>query len=594
MREFTSPASVPLATGATLTDDLVRHARDTPDRALLARRDGDEWRDVPADVFLAEVQAVAKGLIASGVLPGDRVALMSRTRYEWTLLDYAIWYAGAASVPVYPSSSAEQLRFVLADSGARALVVESPAHLSTLADHRAELAELRHAWSIDDNAVELLTTLGGDISDDDLEARRSAVGPDDAATVIYTSGTTGHPKGCVLTHENFETELAGALHELDSLFHDGASTLLVLPLAHVFARIVQVGAVRAGVRLGHSVGTRTLLADMDSFRPTFVLAVPRVFERIFNAASQRAASDGKGSVFDRATQTAIAYSRALDKGRVGPVLRGRHALFDRLVYAGLREALGGSCAYAISGGAPLGERLAHFFRGAGITVLEGYGLTETTGAITVNTPRATRIGSVGRPLPGVTVRIAEDGELLVRGGQVFGSYWEQPAASAEVLQDGWLHTGDLGEIDAEGFVRITGRKKEILVTSGGKNVSPTVLEDRIRSHPLVSQCVVVGDGQPFVAALLTLDPDTLDHWRSQRGKKGNAASLADDPDLRAELQRAIDAANAAVSQAEAVRRFAVLPVDWTEEGGQLTPSLKLKRAVVMRQFRRDIEDLYDH
>ncbi len=603
MREFSTPMSGPLSAGVpatgNLTDDVVDNAAEAPDAVVFGRRlpGSAEWSDVTAAEFLDQVRGVAKGLVASGVAAGDRVALVSRTRYEWTLVDYAIWFAGAVSVPVYETSSAAQVGHVLRDSGACAVVAEGPTHLSRIAEVRADLDELRHVWSIEDNAVDVLARLGADIADDELEARRTTATPLDLATIIYTSGTTGSPKGCMLTHGNFMTELGVAVDELDELFatdgHEAASTLLFLPLAHVFARIIQVGAVKARVRLGHSADIKNLVRDLGEFRPTFVLAVPRVFEKVFNTASQNATADGRGKLFDRAAEVAIAWSRGQDRGKQSVTLRAQHALFSRLVYGRLRTALGGRCAYALSGGAPLGERLGHFYRGIGLVVLEGYGLSETTGALTVNTPRAVKIGTVGRPLPGTTVRVADDGELLFHGGQVFAGYWEDEGATAEVLErDGWFHTGDLGEIDDEGFVRITGRKKEILVTAGGKNVAPAVLEDRLRAHPLVDQAMVVGDGRPFIAALVTLDPDALTAWAEHHGKSASLAALVADDDLRAELDEAVDEANKAVSQAEAIRRYAVLPVTWTEEGGQLTPSLKLKRDVVMREHRDDVTDLY--
>ena len=592
MREFASPATYTPPGSGSLTDDIVANAATHGDRHVLSHRDGDGWRDVTAAELLEQVRAVSKGLMAFGVEAGDRIALLSRTRYEWTLLDYAIWYAGAVTVPVYETSSDEQIAWLLTDSGTQVAVVETAVHVARV---RAAAGErLRDVWSFDDDAVAALTAAGASVDDDDLEDRRSAVTPASIATIIYTSGTTGRPKGCILTHGNFMHELGAAVEELDELFDgDEASTLLFLPLAHVFARVIQVGAIRTRVRLGFSPDIRNLTADLASFRPTFLLAVPRVFEKVFNAASQTAAADGRGRIFDRAADTAIAYSRALDGRGPGRLLRARHALFDRLVYARLRALLGGRCAYAVSGGAPLGERLGHFYRGIGVTVLEGYGLTETTAAITVNVPEAQKIGTVGRPLGGTAVRVAEDGELQVKGPQVLAGYWHNPEATREAVDpDGWLRTGDLGEIDDEGFVRVTGRKKEILVTAGGKNVAPAGLEDQIRAHPLVSQCLVVGDGQPFIAALVTLDPDAFRPWAESHGKTGRLAALVDDPDLRAEIQTAVDEANRTVSQAEAIRKFAILPVDWTEEAGQLTPSLKLKRAVVTSQFRREVDDLY--
>ncbi|HET7387888.1 MAG TPA: long-chain fatty acid--CoA ligase [Nocardioidaceae bacterium] len=593
MREYVTPPGVELPTSGSLTDDLIAHASERPESVLFARRTDDGWTDVTAAEFHTQVRDVAKGLLASGIEAGDRVAIMSRTRYEWTLLDYAIWYAGAVSVPVYETSTPEQTAWILEDSGARAIVVETSEHLSRIKEVRAELDDLHSVWSIDDNAIGVLTSLGADVPDAQLDARRAAVAPEDLATLIYTSGTTGKPKGCMLTHGNFMAEVATAIPELHELFESpGASTLMFLPLGHVFARILQVAAVRAGVRLGHTHDVAHLPSDLETFRPTFVLAVPRVFEKVFNTASLTAAIDGKGRTFDRAANVAIAYSRAVDTGRRSPALRAQHALFDRLVYGRLRESLGGQCTYAVSGGAPLGERLGHFYRGIGIDILEGYGLTETTGALTVNLPGSAKIGSVGRPLPGCSVRVAEDGELLVRGPQVMRGYWSNVAASAQVLHDGWLTTGDVGEIDDEGYVTITGRKKEILVTAGGKNVAPSTLEARIRAHRLVDQCLVVGDGLPYIAALVTIDRATFMVWVGRHNKQGDVPDLVDDPDLRAEIQQAIDSANLAVSQAESVRRFAILPDRWTEDGGQLTPSLKLRRTVVLRETRSAVEALY--
>ena len=594
MREFSTPLTIEVPTTGNLTDDVVTNAREAGGAVVFSRHTGQRWEDVTAAEFLAEVGAVAKGLIAAGVEAGDRVALISKTRYEWTLLDYAIWFAGAVTVPVYETSSADQIAWILGDSGARAVVAESAEHMARVNEARGDLDRLNHVWSLADNAVDVLTSLGADISDEELEKRRTAATPLDLATLIYTSGTTGRPKGCMLTHGNFMFELGVAVDELDELFAtDDASTLLFLPLAHVFARIVQVGAVKSRTRLGHSSDIKNLLTDLQEFRPTFILAVPRVFEKVFNTASQRAAADGRGAIFDRAAETAIAYSRGLDRGRPSLAVRARHAVFSRLVYGKLREALGGSCAYAVSGGAPLGDRLGHFYRGIGLTVLEGYGLTETTAALTANLPDAHKVGTVGRPLPGTAVRVADDGELLFRGGQVFAGYWDNEAATREALErDGWFHTGDVGEVDDEGFVRITGRKKEILVTAGGKNVAPAVLEDRLRAHALVSQCMVVGDGQPFIAALVTLDPDSVPAWAQAHGKSGSVADLVDDPDLRAEIEAAVEDANKAVSKAEAIRKFKILPDDWTEEGGQLTPSLKLKRIVVLRECKDEIAGLY--
>ncbi|WGX94705.1 long-chain fatty acid--CoA ligase [Nocardioides sp. L-11A] len=595
MREYSTPQTIEIPTTGNLTDDVVRNAAEAPQAVQFSRATDDGgWADVTCAEFLGEVAAVAKGLLAAGLQAGDRVAIISRTRYEWTLLDYAIWFAGAATVPIYESSSEEQINWILSDSGARAVVCEDAGHRARVDATRARLTALEHLWTLDDGAIATLTALGADVSDDDLEARRRTAGPGDLATLIYTSGTTGRPKGCMLTHDNFQTELCVAVAELERLFDtEGASTLLFLPLAHVFARIIQVGCVKSRTRLGHSADIKNLLPQLATFRPTFILAVPRVFEKVFNTASQKATADGRGRIFDRAAETAIAYSRALDGGRMPIRVRAQHAVFSRLVYAKLRAALGGNCEFAVSGGAPLGDRLGHFYRGIGVTVLEGYGLTETTAALTVNLPDAQKVGTVGRPIPGTAVRIADDGELLFRGGQVFTGYWNNPEATTEAIDgEGWFHTGDVGEVDDEGFVRITGRKKEILVTAGGKNVAPAVLEDRVRASALVSQCLVVGDGQPFIAALVTIDEEAFPAWAERHGKSGKVADLVDDEDLRAEVQAAVDEANKAVSKAESIRKFAILPTDWTEEAGQVTPSLKLKRNVVLRECRDEIAALY--
>jgi long-chain acyl-CoA synthetase len=484
-------------------------------------------------------------------------------------------------VPIYETSSVSQIAWILSDSGAVAAIVESDVHLSRLEEARAEAPDLREVWTIDDGGIKEITARGADVSDDIVEDRRSTVTSQTLATLIYTSGTTGRPKGCEIPHGSFRYELDAAIEQLPELFgREGASTLLFLPLAHVFARIIQVGALRSGAKLGHTADVKDLVTHLGSFQPTFVLAVPRVFEKVFNTASSKAYADGRGRIFDRAAQTAIAYSKAIDTGGPGLALRARHALFDRLVFGKLRAALGGHAEWAISGGAPLGDRLAHFYRGIGVTVLEGYGLTETTAALSVNTPRDQRVGTVGRPFPGTEVRVGSDGELSFRGPQVLTGYWRNPEATAEAIDaDGWFSTGDLGEVDADGFIRITGRKKEIIVTAGGKNVAPAVLEDRVRAHQYVSQCLVVGDGKPFVAALVTIDPEA---W---------TGSL-DDPALTAEVQKAVDDANSQVSQAESIRKFVILPEDWTEENGYLTPSFKVKRNAVLRDFHDTVEALF--
>ncbi len=602
MRELTVPARrdmQELVTEASnLTDALLTNAAEAGDQVAMRRRTADGWQSLTWTEFLDQVRALAKGLVAHGVAAGDRVALMSKTRYEWTLTDYAIWFAGAITVPIYETSSSEQVAWILGDSEAVAIFTESAHHSGLASEVRDGTPSLREIWQIDDGGVDAVIAAGADIADAEIDSRRSGLRADSLATIIYTSGTTGRPKGCELTHGNFVFDVASATGSLERLFDaPNASTLLFLPLAHVFARLIQVGCVARRVTLGHTADIKNLLPDLAEFQPTFVLAVPRIFEKVFNGAHTKAHSESpvKGRIFDQAEQIAIRYSEGLQAGRISAVVKAQHAVFDRLVYAKIRELLGGHVLYAVSGGGPLGARLGHFFRGVGITVLEGYGLTESTAAASANLPHAIRVGSVGRPIPGTTIRIADDGEVLIRGGNVLRGYWKNPAATAETIDDaGFLHTGDLGELDSDGYLFITGRKKELIVTAGGKNVAPAVLEDRLRSHALVSQCMVVGDAKPFIGCLITLDPDALPFWLKSHSKPEDTpiASLVDDPDLHASVQEAIDDANKAVSRAEAIRKFAVLPLDFTEEGGQLTPSLKLKRAVVAKEFASEIEALY--
>jgi long-chain acyl-CoA synthetase len=602
VREFSIPALAQIPATANLADVVFRRAAEHPGAVVLRRPSGSsgyagEWTDVTASQFKDHVVAVAKGLVAAGIEAGDRVALMSHTRYEWTLLDYAIWTAGAVTVPVYETSSAEQAEWILSDSGARACFVETASYGDIIGSFRDRVPALSHVWRIDSD-LDSLRAGGADVGEEIVAERAATAGAADLATVIYTSGTTGRPKGCELTHENLLSDVRNAFLGPLTLVAaaENSGTLLFLPLAHVFARIIQVGCLEGGIVLGHCGDLNALLPALASFRPTFILAVPRVFEKVYNSAEQKAVSEKKGAIFGRAADTAIAYSRALDApGRPSFGLRAQHAVFDRLVYGKLRAALGGRAEYAVSGGAALSERLSHFFRGIGVSVLEGYGLTETTAATTVNRPDRNKIGTVGQPLPGVGIKIADDGEILISGKNVFAGYWHNEAATKETFaEDGWFATGDIGELDEEGFLKITGRKKEMIVTAGGKNVAPAVLEDRLRSHALISQCIVVGDGKPFVAALITLDPEALGPWAERHGKPADAtaATLRDDPDLIADVQAAVDDANQAVSRAESIRKFRILDVDFTQEAGQLTVKLGIRRSVLLKDFAADIDALY--
>ncbi|MFF7577596.1 AMP-dependent synthetase/ligase [Streptomyces sp. NPDC008061] len=607
VRQVSVPPIAPPVRHGSLAEIPFDNAHEAPGDAVLSRKQPDgSWQDVTAEQFAGEVLAVAKGLIAEGLRAGDRIAIMARTTYEWTLLDFAGWAAGLVTVPIYPTSSAFQARWILQDSGAVACAVETAEEGRLISQERKQLGDLAHLWQFDTGALGRLKTLGRDVPDDAVAARRAALEPETPATLIYTSGTTGRPKGCVLTHGNFFAEVDNAIELLHPVFKsvskEPASTLLFLPLSHVFGRMVAIGCLRARVRLGHapSIRTEDLLADLAGFRPSFLLAIPYVLEKVYNTGRATAEKMGRASSFDRAARIAQRYGQAVEAAEhgTGPGpgwgLRAARALYDPLVYRRIRAALGGHVRYAICGGSPLGRRLAAFYAGAGIEIFEGYGLTETTAAATVTPPLKPRLGTVGWPLPGTAVRIAEDGEVLLSGGQVFRGYWDtERGAPVPALDGGWFATGDLGALDEDGYLTITGRKKEIIMTTGGKNVAPAPLEDWLRAHPLVGQCMVVGDNRPFITALITLEPDGLLHWRQMRKKQDvPIRDLVADQELRGALQRAVDEANRLVSRAESIRKFVVLPVDFTEEGGHLTPSLKLKRDAILRDFEAEIEELY--
>jgi long-chain acyl-CoA synthetase len=579
---------------------VFSHERDDPNHVIFQRLVDGSWKDVTCAQAAEQIRSAALGLIAEGVKPGDRVAILSATRYEWPIIDFAILAVGAVTVPIYETSSAEQIRFVLENSGAVFIFAETEAHAAKVDQLKSELPELRKVFRIEPSttdapALDLLTEAGRSIDTGELDRRLAAIRSADPATLIYTSGTTGRPKGCELTHSNLLYEMRGAKECFPTLLAKGERMLVFLPLAHVLARSITIACFANKVTLGFTSDIKGLVPLFAVFKPTLVVSVPRVFEKVYNTAEQNARNDGKGRIFEIAANTAIEWSQALDSGGPGLLLRARHALFDRLVYGKLRAALGGNCRGAISGGAPLGARLGHFYRGVGLTIYEGYGLTETSSAITVNRINDIKIGTVGKLLPGNSMRIDDDDELLVKGGVVFHGYWHNPEETKAVIDsEGWFHTGDLGAIDDDGFLTIIGRKKEIIVTAGGKNVAPAILEDRLRAHPLISQAMAVGDAKPFVAALITIDPEAFPGWKERNGKDSGAsvADLAGDPDLNAEIDLAVKEANQAVSHAESIRKFRILPVDFTEDTGELTPTLKVKRKVVAQKFADDIEALY--
>ncbi len=599
MREFNAPASFVVDEKDNAVSAVFEHEKNDPHYPIFQRLVDGVWTNVTCAQAAAQIRGVAQGLIARGVQPGDRVAILSATRYEWAILDYAVLSVGALTVPIYETSSQDQIRWVLQDSGAVLLIAETPEHLAIAAELRADLPDLRDVLTLEvapgGDALAVLTADGADVDPAEVDRRVAALRASDPATMIYTSGTTGRPKGCQLTHSNLIYELRGAKDALPDLLSRNQRLLVFLPLAHVLARALAISAFHNLVTVGFTSDIKNLVPMFSVFKPTVVVSVPRVFEKVYNTAEQNAFNDGKGKIFRIAADTAIAWSEAQDTpGGPSLLLRAKHAVFDKLVYHKLRAALGGDCGASVSGGAPLGARLCHFYRGVGLTIYEGYGLTETCAAITVNRIGDMRVGTVGKLLGGNSMRIADDGEVLVRGGVVFHGYWQNEKATADAVHDGWFYTGDLGSVDEDGFLTITGRKKEIIVTAGGKNVAPAILEDQLRAHPLISQAMAVGDAQPFIAALITIDPEAWGPWKAHHGKPAEAtvAELSTDPDLTAEIDRAIEHANQAVSHAESIRKFVILPVDFTIETGELTPTLKVKRNVVAEKFADDIAGLY--
>jgi long-chain acyl-CoA synthetase len=596
--EFGMPPNYVPGPQANLADDVFIHAAQAPEQVGFSRPVDGQWVPVTYRELAEQVTRLAAGLIASGIKPGDRVALCSHVRFEWMLCDFAIWTAAGVTVPIYETSSAEQIEWILADSGAVAAILETPGHAETVAQTQLSRPDLRNVWVIDSGGIDALVTAGRDVPDETVLARRQASSSESLATIIYTSGTTGRPKGCEITHANLLSEVhnvCAAESVTERVYNENSRALQFLPPAHILARSIQLAAVHNRVHIAYTSDVKNIVAHLVEFQPTVVLSVPRVFEKIYNSAKHKAVAEGHGRLFGLADATAMAYSKSLETGGPGLPLRIGHGLFDKLLYGKLRAALGGDVLWSVSGGAALGARLGHFFRGIGITVLEGYGLTETCAGVTLNLPDSQRIGSVGRPVPGCTIRIADDREVLIKGGNVFRGYWHNDEATREVFdEDGWFHSGDLGQLDKDGYLFITGRKKDLIVTSSGKNVAPMVLEDRLRAHWLVSQCVVVGDARPFIGALITIDAEAFVPWKVEAGKPAEAsvADLTEDPDLLAALQLAVDQANKAVSAAESIKKFRVLAADFTEETGELTPSLKVKRHIVLKTHDDEVEALY--
>ncbi len=597
MKETSVPALVPADPEANISDLLVERAASTPDRAIFSVPDGSGgWRDITARQFEDEVIALAKGFVSVGIMPGDKIGFLAKTTYEWTLVDFALFYAGAVMIPVYETSSPSQVQWILSDSGAVALIAETAAHLARYEEVASEVPLLDRTWVLEDGAIDDLSRSGADVDDEVIVRRRALARGDEIATIIYRSGSTGRPRGCVLTHSNFVELARNATVALDEIVsQEGASTILFITTAHVFARFMSIMYIHAGVRTGHEPNTKNLVDALGSFKPTLLLAVPRVFEKVYNAAEAKVEEEGRGAIFRAAAKTAVEHSRREQEGqRIGPLLKAKFALFDKLVYSKLRDRLGGNVRSAVSGSAPLGPRLGYFFRGLGVKILEGYGLTETTAPASVNVPDRIKVGTVGPVLPGVDVRIADDGEVQVRGINVFREYWKNPTATKEAFDDGWFRTGDLGALDDDGYLTITGRKKEIIVTAGGKNVAPAVLEDPIRANPIIGQVVVVGDQRQFISALVTLDPEMLPAWLRTHGESPDLTleQAAKSATVQAEVQRQIDEANTLVSRAESIRKFRILGTEWSEASGHLTPKLSIKRQAILKDFAGEIEELY--
>ncbi|MDB6592953.1 AMP-dependent synthetase/ligase [Bifidobacterium longum] len=596
VKQFTNPVKEPIDSDINLFDLLDNRAKRDPEGAMIEYKGDDgTWHPYSAQVFRDMVIDLAKGLIGLGVNKGDSVAIVSHTRWEWTALDMAIMSIGALTVPVYETNSASQVSWIFNDSKVTLAIAEDDGQRDKIESVRSEVPTLRNVFVIEAGGLNAIKTYGESVTDAEFWEYKEASHGDDRATIVYTSGSTGTPKGVELTHRNFAFLVLSALQYMPRAgAWPNRRLLLFLPLSHVFARFMEFFSFGGTISLALSSNMKTMVKDFETFGPTLLLAVPRVYEKVYNAASQRAGTGFAGKMFMRAAENAREWSKAEQKGEQLPIAgRIAHAFYEQVVYKKIRTIFGPNADFAITGGAPMDSELSHFFNGIGMPVLEGYGMTETCGPVCVSLPEDNRIGTIGMPMCGITAGIAEDGELVVKGPLVCKGYHNNPGVTAQQITDGWLHTGDLGDISEDGFISITGRKKDLIITAGGKNVSPGLLEASVMTSPVVNQCLVIGDKKPFVAALVTLDLADANNWLESQGAKPepDLASLAKNAIVHAEVERAVNAANEGVSRAESIRKFEILPDEFTEANGMLTPSLKTRRAQIVEHYRELIDDV---
>ena len=596
VKQFTNPVKEPIDSDINLFDLLDNRAKRDPEGAMIEYKGDDgTWHPYSAQVFRDMVIDLAKGLVGLGVNKGDSVAIVSRTRWEWTALDMAIMSIGALTVPVYETNSASQVSWIFNDSKVTLAIAEDDGQRDKIESVRDEVPTLRNVFVIEAGGLNAIKTYGESVTDAEFWEYKEASHGDDRATIVYTSGSTGTPKGVELTHRNFAFLVLSALQYMPRAgAWPNRRLLLFLPLSHVFARFLEFFSFGGTISLALSSNMKTMVKDFETFGPTLLLAVPRVYEKVYNAASQRAGTGFAGKMFMRAAENAREWSKAEQKGEQLPITgRIAHAFYEQVVYKKIRTIFGPNADFAITGGAPMDSELSHFFNGIGMPVLEGYGMTETCGPVCVSLPEDNRIGTIGMPMCGITAGIAEDGELVVKGPLVCKGYHNNPGVTAQQITDGWLHTGDLGDISEDGFISITGRKKDLIITAGGKNVSPGLLEASVMTSPVVNQCLVIGDKKPFVAALVTLDLADANNWLESQGAKPepDLASLAKNAIVHAEVERAVNAANEGVSRAESIRKFEILPDEFTEANGMLTPSLKTRRAQIVEHYREPIDDV---